>query len=256
MFPLWRKRRTFVLLPDRVLCGEGRDPMVVERAEAGSGASAEALFAALGDALGDAVRAHRRKPRVTLVVSDSFAAIVALPWQPALLRAAEVDQYAEAQFERSGQPLGAGWAMYSYFRHYGASGMAYAFPADFVQRLQEVAAAHGATIDAIVPLSGFAYARLQRSRKGSRALLVRESSRVSALVANRNGLATYATEPVVADGARAVKRLLRRLQAEYALEQIAGFVLQADDATALLDTVERVAPSARCVATTLDLWRT
>jgi hypothetical protein len=227
VFPLLRKRQTLLLLPDQVLYGEGMTPLTIEQGSAGY----DALLAAFTAALLQAKGASRRKLRISLCVADSLAAIVELPWQPALVRAAEIDRYAEAQFEHRGQGLDGNWVMFSYFRHYAANGIAYALPADFVRRLQETALSCNVIIDSLLPLSAFAYARQRLPRRGSggaKALIVREPSRVTALVAGRSGLMAYATEPVTGNRERSVERLLRRLHGEYPLDLVEHLVWEVD----------------------------
>lgn len=250
MFHLWHKRLSLALFPDRLLRGGDRDPVILPPSRSGN----EALFAAFADALLDAKRTSRRKICLSLALSDSYAAIVALPWQAALSSAAEIDAYAHAQFERSGQPLDESWLMFSYYRHYGSTGLAYALPTDFVQRLHEIAASHDVAIDSILPLSALVYARQERQKRGEKALVLRESGRVTALVAGAGGMTRYATEPEAGGSGRSVERLMRRLQAEHDVQGVEAYAPESGIQEELSTLVSRIFPSARCTAANFSFW--
>ncbi len=251
MFHLWRKRQSLALFSTRLVWGNGSESVTLELAKPGQ----DALAAAFAEALLDMKRGSRRKIRLSLAVSDSFAAIVALPWQDALSRATEIEAYAHAQFERAGQSLDEGWVMFAYFRRFGASGLAYAFPRDFMQRLKETALMHDVVIDSILPLSALVYARQRRSPRGTTAFILSESSRITALVTGASGLITYATEPVAGGNARSVERLLRRLQAERELQTVEGCAPEPGVEVDISSLVSRVLPSAQCMVANPVFWR-
>jgi len=248
---LWRKRQSLALFSTRLVWGNGSEPVTLELAKPGQ----DALIAAFAEALLDMKHGSRRKICLSLAVSDSFAAIVALPWQNALSRATEIEAYAHAQFERAGQSLDEGWVMFAYFRRFGASGLAYAFPRDFLQRLDEAAMTHDVVIDSILPLSAIAYARQRRSPRGMTAFVIHESSRITALVAGTSGLITYATEPVAGKNKRSPERLLRRLQAEYDLQKIEDCWPELRAETDLSSLVSRILPSAQYMVADSNFWR-
>jgi hypothetical protein len=192
-----RKRIT-----DKEIVPSGRDP--------------DALLQALEQLLA-ADKALKKGARVDVTVSDSVAAIIAVPWQDKLVRPAELQGYARAVFDRSGAGVDDSWVMHVEYRHFGAAGLAYAFPKAWLEKLRDLLGQRGLRLRTVLPVSAAAYhaSRVARARGGA-AILLQDSARCSALMFGAAGLAAFDTEPAIGSAAESMERLFRRIQAKHA----------------------------------------
>lgn len=176
----------------------------------------QAILAALGamlDGQGDKVR---KGAKVSLMVSDSLGALVALPWHEQLTSPDEVHGYAVACFEKQGIAIGERWAMHAQFRSYGGMGLAYALPTAWLASLVSLLEARGMQLDRVLPVTAMAYWKVAGNAKaGQELVLLREPCRTSALVYDRAGLLAMDVEPNTGVGDVALLRLLRRVAAYY-----------------------------------------
>lgn len=193
--------------------------------------------------------------RVTLTVSDSVAAIVSLPWQGELKRPAEIDAYAQACFERVGQHLNDRWAMRSYFRHYRAMGLAYAFPVAWLDALIDIVRSRGMHLESVLPVSAAAFGRHRRpAAQGAGVVILREANRTSALVYGEAGLADYASEPATHNRPDSTTRLLRRLGAAHEISSIADWAPHSSDREDWAELVRGCLPKAAYIRLGRDVW--
>lgn len=192
-----------------------------EEVQAPGAAAPEAMLAALGAMLDGQGGNVRKGTKVSLIVSDSIGALVALPWHEQLTSPDEVQGYAIACFEKQGIAIGAGWAMHAEFRSHGSMGLAYALPKDWLGSLVALLDARGLQLERVLPVSAMAYWQVPRSVKQEQKLvLLREPQRISALVYDRAGLQGLDVESITGNALESGRRLLRRVSAYY--PQVAG----------------------------------
>lgn len=180
-------------------------------AQPGAGAP-EAMLVALGAMLDGQGDKLRKGSKVSLMVSDSLGALVALPWHEQLTSPDEIQGYAVACFEKQGIDIGTRWAMHAEFRAHGSMGLAYALPKAWLGSLAALLEARGLQLDRVLPVSAMAYWKVAASVK-QELVLLRESQRVSVLVYDGAGLQGLDVEPVTGSADEAVRRLLRRIAA-------------------------------------------
>ncbi|OEZ54894.1 hypothetical protein [Duganella sp. HH105] len=212
------------LLPESIKIGlfaggcwmkRGRAAPIVMQPEKGESldASMSAAFASLLAQLSDG---GVGRARLHVVVSDSLAAISMLPWQEALADEDELRAYAHVCFERDGCMIDDSWAMQVGFRHFRASGMAYALPRLWLEKLQALCDTAGFRLKTVLPVSAAAYWRLASARGAVCSLvLLEEASRLTAMVYERGRLIARDVQPVMADIDVAGMRLLRRVSASH-----------------------------------------
>lgn len=180
------------------------------------GADPDALLRAL-DVLLDADKTLKKGSRVDVTVSDSIAAVMALPWQDKLGRAEEVQGYARAVFERAGMAVDDDWVMRVEYRHFGAAGLAYALPKAWMAALLEVLGKRGLRLRSVLPVSAAAYSAGKAARaNASTAIVLGDSKQCSALVFDKTGLVACDAEPAVGGAAKSMERLFKRLQVRHA----------------------------------------
>lgn len=210
---LWPETITAGLFPGQcwLLRGGVETPF-----ESPAEADPAAMLAALATALAVSPASKRRRGRLHVLVSDSAAAMVALPWQEQLTAALELQAYAGACFEQQGRLLDERWVMQTGFRHFGATGLAYALPQDFLQELRDLGARAGLTLETVLPASAAAYWRQgARQRGGQRLILLQEPRRITGLIYTNGRLVGMDVQAVMGSGEAAGTRLLRRIGAEY-----------------------------------------
>lgn len=217
MSHLWPERLAGGLFPGR--CWLKRAG--AEVAHALSDATPEAMLTALGamvDGQGDKLR---KGTKVSLVVSDSIGALVALPWHEQLTSPDEVRGYAIACFEKQGIAIGARWAMHAEFRSHGSMGLAYALPKDWLGSLVSLLDGRGLQLEHVLPVSAMAYWQVPLNvKQGQKLVLLREPQRISVLAYDRIGLQGMDVESITGSASEAGQRLLRRVLAYY--PQVAG----------------------------------
>ncbi len=179
-------------------------------------ATPAALANALRELLDKPTPPLKKGAQLTLAVSDTVAAIVTLPWQEGLRKEGELHSYAQVYFEKLGIKLDHHWVLQVEFRHYGAMGIAYAVPKDWLESL--LAAMHEKKVKAvtILPLSVAAYSRVTLSNKsGLYLLLLQEKTHLVAMVYRNGKLIARDVEPVARSTEEACNRLMLRIKVEH-----------------------------------------
>ncbi len=175
----------------------------------------DALTSLLAELAGmlDAQAAQLRKgTKVSLMVSDSIGALVALPWHEQLTSPDEVEGYAIACFEKQGISIGSRWVMHAEFRSYGSMGLAYALPSEWINELVSLLDARGLKLDRVLPVSALAYWKVAKvARVGQAVVLLREPQRVTALAYDRAGLQGLDVEVITGSAETSGRRLLNRV---------------------------------------------
>jgi hypothetical protein len=166
---------------------------------------------ALEAALDAQTKRLRKGDSLGVTVSDSIAAVTALPWQPQLHRQSELHAYAQACFAKHGVTIDDDWVMQIAFRQYGAMGLAYALPRPWLEQLLTRVGARGLRLKSAVPIAAVSYSLHPAVRKDEHALvLLCESSRISAMLISQYGLQGYDIEPVIGSTHASITRLLTR----------------------------------------------
>jgi hypothetical protein len=171
-----------------------------------------ALLAALSTLLDQHGTTLRKRTKVSLVVSDSLAALLPLAWHAELNTPDEIHAYAKACFLKRGEEINDAWIMHAAFRHYGEAGLAYALPRAWVQALVALLAARGLVLDRVLPITAQAYWKVRRrALAGQEIVLLREANRTSTMVFDATGLLGIDAETgagmMEASGRRLVGRL-------------------------------------------------
>ena len=176
----------------------------------------QALLHALETMLDDKASVIRKGSRLTIVVSDSIAALVTLPWQEELRSTEELASYATACFENQGIVMDDSWVMRTEFRRYQAMGIAYALPKAWLTQLLELLKVRGLRLQGVIPISAAAYCAEQRpTTQHQRLVLLQENHRTSAFIYDQSGLVGMDVEPVVTSREVSGTRLLRRISARF-----------------------------------------
>lgn len=153
----------------------------------------------------------RKGSVVDIVVSDSTAAVTALPWQDNLRRAAEWSGYAQAAFSKQGAAIDDAWALHVEFARYRETGLAYAFPQAWIAELLAVLEARQLRLRSVLPISAVAYNALGSKRHDGKSLILIEDARQQTVLAfDKGGLCSIDMEPVIASPQEACVRLLKR----------------------------------------------
>jgi hypothetical protein len=174
------------------------------------------LLRAMETMLDERAGALRKGGQLTLVVSDSIAAITMLPWQEALQRPAELESYARICLEKQGVRVDGSWVLRTAFRQFRGAGIAFALSRDWLTELVELVTARRLQLKAVLPITAAAYVGHHFSRRGVQTLLLlREAIRTSALIYGGEKLLGRDVEPVTAAGQESGVRLLRRIAASH-----------------------------------------
>lgn len=213
MLRLWPDTLRVGLFPGHCWL-QGRQKSAQLSVQAAAGAAD--LLPSLEAMLGDSAKTVRKGSRVKLTVSDSLAAIVALPWQDALQSPAELQNYAQIHFEKQGLSIDSNWVIHTEFRRYREMGLAYAMPRNYLSELEQIVLTKGLRLKSALPISAAAYCGRRLARKNARTLfLLHEASRTSALIYGEQGLLGYDVEAATGSGQDSSKRLLLRILASY-----------------------------------------
>jgi hypothetical protein len=194
-------------------CWLQRRGVEIARADAPACATPAQLLAALAAMLDGMERPLRRRTRVQLLLSDSLAAVVSLPWQELLRSEQEQRGYALACYERHGMQVDDSWVMQAGFRHFGGQGLAWALPAAWLQELLELLGARGLGLVSALPVTAAAYWRGATAGAARRLVLLREQSRLAVLTYEGGRLSGLDVQPVAGGEAASLARLLKRVAA-------------------------------------------
>lgn len=176
----------------------------------------DALLAALSTLLDEHGASVRKGTRVSLVVSDSLAALMPLTWHANLRTQQEIDAYARACFQKRGEEIDAAWIMQAAFRRYGEMGLAYALPRVWGEALVMQLTARGLVLDRVLPLTAQAFWKAKcHVVNGHEVLLLREANRTGAIVFGANGLLEIDAETGAGQPQVSERRLLGRIAAYY-----------------------------------------
>jgi hypothetical protein len=175
-------------------------------------AVSKASLAAMLDRFADTIP---KGTTMSLLVSDSLASIITLPWQRELRRPAELTRYAQLCLERAGLGVDGRSVLHAEFRHFGSAGLAYAFQRDLVLESENICLHRGLRLGRILPASAAAYFSLKARGSGISVWLLGEERRVTALIYDASGLCAHEVEPASPALGVAVTRLLRKARGLY-----------------------------------------
>lgn len=211
MSPLWPERISAGLFPGRFWL-EGRRAAVQHSLRSAPLPGTAPLSHGLEALLDERADAIRKGSRIALTVSDGVAAVIALPWQDDLHGTDELEAYARICFEKQGLKIDEGWIIRTVFRHYRATGIAYALPRAWLTDLLQLLGGRGLKLTGVLPVTAAAFCGQRIDRGGGRTLLLlREETRISALIYGLGKLQGYDVEPATTSGRDAGLRLLRRI---------------------------------------------
>ncbi|MEH6459738.1 hypothetical protein [Chitinimonas sp. JJ19] len=212
MSPLWPDRLHVGLFPGHCWLQQGK--AITETSIACP--QPDDYLLALDALLDKPSKALHPGSRLALTVSDSLAASIALPWQAELTETAELEAYARICFENAGIEVGADWALATYFRRYGAQGLAYALPAAWLEQVLASLQRRNLRLQGVLPASAAAYSlHAFPAKQALSLLLLREPTRITALVYAQGKLQARDVEPVTRSEQEAGNRLLRRLSVQH-----------------------------------------
>lgn len=150
---------------------------------------------------------------LSVVVSDSIAAITPLSWQDGLKGAAEWHGYAQLCFEKLGHDIGADWVMHVEYPRHRATGLAYALPRQWMQALLAKAEEKRMRLERVLPVSAQAFTGIEPDRTGTTIVLLFEPTQHAALVFDNGALLAREVEPYVQSVSTTCRRLLARILA-------------------------------------------
>lgn len=158
---------------------------------------------------------RRGTRKLSVMLPSMSARCVCLPWSAAIHGTEEKQAYAWAHLEQAGLNVDGTYVVHADFRHYGATGLAYAFPKQLLDELHAVAARHFLDLTTVLPIVGIAHLAAGRaSGAGGELSLVIEDNVITALRMNCTGLQRYDAEPTIGGHRAALRRLLTRLAAD------------------------------------------
>jgi hypothetical protein len=143
-----------------------------------------------------------------LVVSDSLARLIPLPWQDSLKGDEQHEAYARACLDQAGFDLDGEWLVHAAYRHFRGIGLGFALPRSLVFEAKNHLIERQIHLRSMMPMSAHAY---WRSANGSRAnhtlLLLSERSRLSALLFDGRKCTGIEVQPMGTDLSDAARRL-------------------------------------------------
>jgi len=155
----------------------------------------------------------KRKGRanLSLVVSDSVAAIAPLPWQDGLSSEAELRGYAQICFEKLGYDISGNWVLRVEYPRYGAGGLAYALPRDWMLALLAILENRQLRLTGVLPISALLFTGVpETARPGLTIVLIFEATQHGVLVFENGALASRDVEPFAQSIEKTRHRLLAR----------------------------------------------
>ena len=215
-----------------------------------------ALLNTLATMLNAETNVLRKGSKVIVTVSDSVAAITALPWQPSLTGTSELQSYARACFEKLGISIDDNWTMHTEFRHYGAMGLVYALPNAWLAGLIDLLQTHSLKLQTVLPVTATAYTHRTLRREADKTLiLLQETLRSSALVVDNNGLCGYDVEPVIGSAQESSVRLLKRIGTHHGeIGRVAHWSLDLPEENESPDFVTECLPGSTFHAIPKNAW--
>lgn len=148
---------------------------------------------------------------INVVVSDTLAAVVPMPWQDALRRDSEIRAYGDACLEAGGLKLDSGSLTHAEFASFGATGIAYSLRTVLLNGLVEAASGWGLRTKNIVPVSSYAFFNFKRGQASrAKILTVEEPTLLHGLIIDNGAIVGMDVEPLVGDKVAAVRRLMAR----------------------------------------------
>jgi hypothetical protein len=178
------------------------------------GLQAEGSLDALEMLLDRVAGTARGRATLDLLVSDSQARSIILPWQASLTSPMELRGYAHACFARNGLAMDEGWVLQQGFRRYGKTGFAVAVSRPWLEQLAQRAEARRIKLRSILPVAAAAYWHPKRQVVGNKTLLLlADQAQCTALTMEYGSVSAFDTQPVLGDATAAITRLLRRRQA-------------------------------------------
>ena len=213
MSRLWPELLDAGLFPGRcwLARGSGRHELLVQ---IDAPMQASGLLSGLDQCLALAESHRKGRSRVAVTVSDGIAAITPLPWQSGLTGGVERQGYARLCFEKLGCDIDEAWALHVEYPRYGASGMAYALPRDWMDALLAGLAERRLLLGNVLPLSARAFCGATDSAKpGLTIVLLFEPMHHCALVFQDRMFVAREVEPVAQSEVKTCRRLLARILA-------------------------------------------
>ena len=152
---------------------------------------------------------------VEVVISDSQARLLYLPWQDNIRGHAQREAYARGCFEQAGLELEGDWLIQTAYRWYRGGGIAYGLPRALVASVEASLAARRLRLRSIMPLSTHAYWHCKGiAPRGHSVLLLEEQRRTSALLFDNRKCTGIHVQPGKS-GPDTIKRLLRTIDAVF-----------------------------------------
>lgn len=153
---------------------------------------------------------------VELLVSDSLARVIPIPWQERLATDTQREAYARACFDHAGMSVDGEWLVRAAYRHFRGVGLAYALPRALVSEVRDHLNTHTLRLLSILPLSASAYWRNQTGVRRKRSILVlQEHQRLDALLFDGAKCAGFHVQPAGTRPLEAARRLLSEVDAVF-----------------------------------------
>jgi hypothetical protein len=185
----------------------------------------------------------RGRASVELIVSDSAARLVPLPWQDNLRNDSQREAYARACLDQAGFQVDGEWLVHAAYRHYRDVGLGYALPRALVMAARDHLAAQGIRLRSIMPASACAYWRASGMRGKRTVLLLHERRRLSALLFDGRNCAGFHVQPAGAALPDVMQRLAGTIDTVFPAVSHVRFWSYLDDDTQH-GTVKSVFPEA------------
>ncbi len=169
------------------------------------------VLSGLDQCLMQAEGKRRGSARLSLVVSDSIATIAPLPWQDGLSSEAELQGYARICFDKLGVDIGPNWILHVEYLRYGATGLAYALPRDWMDSLLAKLEERQIQLRSVLPISAAIFGDgPDTAKSGLTVVLLFEATQHCALIYQDGTLVARDVEPFAQSIEKTCHRLLAR----------------------------------------------
>lgn len=250
-----------LLWPERVIAGLFPGHCWLQRGDivdthVGDFSGADQLLLALDEMISAQEKPLRKGSGLQLLVSDSMAHIIPLPWQELLTSPEELRNFAKVMFDERGTALDDAWIVQTGFRHFRSTGIALAVRRQWMAQLLELLAARGLKLVSVLPVSVAAYWRHRWAQMEKQIVLLHEPGRVTAMLGKEGRFLDLDVQPITGATEQAATRLLKRVALMHEeIQNVAEWHAEGEGALSLETMASACLPELAINRLPLDSWR-